>query len=77
MGSISNRLKEPSTWAGLAILLSMLGAPVAPEQLQALMAIAGSVAAGAAVLIPETKPAKLPETKPVKPARKPRARKAR
>ena len=43
-----DRLKEPSTWAGLGVLLGVLGLPVTPEQwavaVQLLTAIAGAVA---------------------------------
>ena len=53
MKALFNRLKEPSSWAGAAALLGLLGVKVAPDLLETgLQAITG-VAALAAILIPE------------------------
>lgn len=50
-----NRLKEPSTWAGLAVLAGMFGVPLLPEQLSAIAQAGAAIAGAAAVLIPENK----------------------
>ena len=42
-----NRLREPSSMAGLAIVLGLFGVPLAPEALQA----GGSMVAGVAGLL--------------------------
>lgn len=44
MKSFINRLKEPSTWAGLAVLASIFGAK--PEVINAVMGIVGAVTDG-------------------------------
>jgi hypothetical protein len=51
--SILNRFKEPSTWAGLAVLAGLFGVPLAPEQFQAVAQAGAAVAGGLAVFIPE------------------------
>lgn len=73
MNKIIQRLKEPSTWAGLAVLAITLG--VDPQKVAALGHIVNAIvpfvpvdggilahavtaaAAGAAVILPESKPA--------------------
>lgn len=53
---IKQRLKEPSTWAGLSALAMMFGVSVDPQTLQALQGLAyiiGGAAASAAVVLPE------------------------
>ena len=47
MNYILDRLKEPSTWRGIALLLGAFGVHVAPELLPA---IGGAVAAGIGVI---------------------------
>lgn len=45
--------REPSTWAGIAVLAGIFGVPMVPEQVQA-AAQAGTAVAGAlAVFLPE------------------------
>jgi hypothetical protein len=52
------RLKEPSTYAGLASLLGLVGINLAPEHLTAIISIATAIAAGIAVFVPDlSKPA--------------------
>lgn len=52
--SILNRFREPSTWAGVSILLTLFGVPPGlPEALGQIVAGAGAVAA---VLLAEGKP---------------------
>ena len=45
-----DRLKEPSTWAGFAVLASLFGSHIPVESFQA---IGGGVAALLAVFLPE------------------------
>lgn len=47
-----DRLKEPSTWAGLAVLIAQGGALVAPQWAWVFNAIS-MIAGGAAVVKPE------------------------
>lgn len=46
-----NRLREPSTWAGLAALSVLFG--INPETANVIAQAAGAVAAAVAVLLPE------------------------
>lgn len=55
---LKNRLSEPSTWAGVALLLAQAAQAVATKDPQAIAAV---VAGAAAVLLPEKKP--VPEAK--------------
>lgn len=48
---IFKRLKEPSTWAGIAALGVLFGLP--PGSVEALGQVVGGVAALAAIVIPE------------------------
>lgn len=59
--NVLQRIKEPSTWAGLAVLLAVFGVPalhveVLGQAINALAALAGA----AAVFLPESKPAEVP-----------------
>jgi hypothetical protein len=45
--------KEPSTWAGLAVLAGLFGVPMVPEQIQAAAQAGTAVAATLAVFMPE------------------------
>ena len=56
--SILSRIREPSTWAGVAVLLSIFGVPMLHVEIlgQAVNAVA-ALAAAAAVLMPEKTPA--------------------
>lgn len=50
---IINRMKEPSTWAGLGVLAALFGVPMAEYQA---VATAGAALAGAlAIFLPEAK----------------------
>ena len=49
------RLKEPSTWAGLGVILGLFGIHLAPEKLTAVIGVATAVAALLAVFLPERK----------------------
>jgi len=48
---ITNRLKEPSTWAGLSVIATLLGAP--PGALDAVGQVVGGLAALLAIAVPE------------------------
>lgn len=53
-----SRLKEPSTYAGLASLLGLVGVNLAPESLTAIISVATAIAAAVAVFVPDlNKPA--------------------
>lgn len=59
--SVLQRIKEPSTWAGLAVLLAVFGVPAVHvgmlgQALDALVVLAGV----AAVVLPESKPGQVP-----------------
>jgi hypothetical protein len=55
MKKFLNRLREPSSWAGLAALGSLAGLSLPPETMQAIVQAATGIAAVAAVLLPENK----------------------
>lgn len=50
--SLLNRFKEPSSWAGIAVLVTMFGVPAGTADLviKAVVAVAGAVA----IFVPET-----------------------
>lgn len=52
-GNIMNRLREPSTWAGLAVLAGLFGVPLLPEQLAAIGQAGAALAGVAAVFMQE------------------------
>lgn len=58
--AVLNRLREPSTWAGLSALAVLFGAP--PGTVEAVSQVAGGLAAVAAVVLPE-KPKAEPEAR--------------
>lgn len=47
------RAKEPSTYAGLATIIGLVGIKVAPDQFAALVAVATAVAGAVAVFLPD------------------------
>lgn len=49
------RLKEPSSWAGLAALMGSLGLTLSAAQSQALITLGIAVAGFVAVMMPEKK----------------------
>jgi len=55
MQTILARLREPSSWAGIAALIGIFGIKIAPEQLQAVIALGSAAAGAAAVFMPERK----------------------
>lgn len=55
MAAFLARLREPSTYAGLAVLLGLFGVQVAPEAMTAGVQMVSGGAALAAVLIGERK----------------------
>lgn len=50
---IVNRLKEPSTYAGLAALLGVVGVKMAPEAMQAIITVLTAIAGAVAVFVPD------------------------
>lgn len=52
MQTLIHRLKEPSSWAGIAALLALAG--MNPERADALVTLGVAVAGAAAVFLPET-----------------------
>ena len=50
---IVNRLKEPSTYAGLAALLGVVGVKLAPEAMQAIITVLTAIAGAVAVFVPD------------------------
>lgn len=50
---IVNRMKEPSTYAGLAALLGVVGLKVAPDQINALITVLTALAGAIAVFVPD------------------------
>jgi hypothetical protein len=53
MNAILSRLREPSTYAGLSVLLGVFGVNVAPEAFQAGVQAVTGLAALAAILLRE------------------------
>lgn len=53
MQYIVNRLKEPSTYAGLAALLGAFGVSIDPGMLQAVVAVATAIAGLASIFVSE------------------------
>ncbi len=47
------RLKEPSTWAGIGVLLTLTGLNITPDQWSALVNVGIAVAGALAVFLPE------------------------
>lgn len=55
MQYIINRLKEASTWRGIALLLTALGVQVAPELQEAVITVGVSTAGLIGVVFPDKK----------------------
>ena len=53
MRDLLNRLKEPSTWAGVSVILGVFGVKFAPEQLAAVVGVVTATCAALAVFLPE------------------------
>lgn len=54
MRYILDRLKEPSTWRGLAMLATALGVTIDPSQMAAIVAAGTAVAGLIGVLLPDS-----------------------
>lgn len=52
-GKVMNRMREPSTWAGLAVLAGLFGVPLLPDQLAAIGQAGAALAGAVAVFLPE------------------------
>ena len=55
MQYLINRLKEASTWRGIALLLTALGVQVAPELQEAVITVGVSTAGLIGVVFPDKK----------------------
>lgn len=55
MQALLARLREPSSWAGLAVIAGVFGVKIAPEQLNAIVSLGAAAAGAAAVFLPEKK----------------------
>ena len=53
LGYFLARAKEPSSYAGLAILLGMAGVSIAPAEWQAIVGVLTAIASLIAVVLPE------------------------
>lgn len=53
MKALAQRMKEPSTWAGLSILAGLFGVNIAPEIMQPVIQAVTGIAGVAAVMLPE------------------------
>lgn len=49
------RMKEPSSYAGLSVLLGLFGAHIAPEQSSAIVTLGTAIAGALAVFVPQAK----------------------
>lgn len=54
MTAILTRLREPSSWAGVSVILALFGVRLAPETLDLVIQAGAAVAALAAVVMKET-----------------------
>lgn len=50
------RLKEPSTYAGLGVILNLVGVKFAPEEMTAIIGVVTAIAAALAIFLPEKGP---------------------
>ena len=53
---ILDRLKEPSTYAGVGVLLGIVGVNFAPEELNAIIGVLTAIAAALAIFLREKWP---------------------
>lgn len=49
------RLKEPSTWRGIILLLTAVGVPIAPQMADAIICVGLALAGGVGVVTPDKK----------------------
>jgi len=40
---ISNRLREPSTWRAITVILTLIGVHLSPEEIEAIITVGGVV----------------------------------
>lgn len=52
--ALLNRLREPSTWAGISILAALVGVP--PGTVDLVAQVVGGLAGLAAIMLPEAAP---------------------
>jgi hypothetical protein len=52
---IKERLKEPSTWRGIILLLTAVGVPIAPAMGEAIICVGLAMAGGVGVVTPDRK----------------------
>ena len=50
---IKARLKEPSTWRGIILLLTAVGVPIAPAMGEAVITVGLALAGGVGVVMPD------------------------
>lgn len=50
---VKERLKEPSTWRGIILLLTAAGVPIAPHMGEAIITIGLALAGGVGVVAPD------------------------
>ena len=50
---IKARLKEPSTWRGLCLILTACGVAVSPQQMEAIMFVGLLIAGGLGAAVPD------------------------
>lgn len=55
MTYVLERLKEPSTWRGLVLLLTVAGLKLSPDQANAIMALGLAVVGAIGVFLPDKK----------------------
>jgi hypothetical protein len=50
---IKERLKEPSTWRGIILLLTAAGVPIAPAMGEAIICVGLALAGGVGIVAPD------------------------
>lgn len=50
---IKERLKEPSTWRGIILLLTAAGVPIAPAMGEAIIVVGLALAGGVGIVAPD------------------------
>jgi hypothetical protein len=52
---IRARLREPSTWRGIILILTAVGVPIAPQMGEAIICVGLALAGGVGVVTPDKK----------------------
>ena len=52
---VKERLKDPSTWRGIILLLTAVGVPIAPAMGEAIICVGLALAGGVGVVTPDKK----------------------